>query len=100
MGRKRKTVAVSPAADTSAVADVLVDAPVDLDDDVSVSSCNVAKCSVQGVSGAIGQLRLEDTQVKILSLEEEAVREMKLVEELASLRMQEVEIKRLAIEQN
>ena len=97
MGRKRKTVAVSPA-DAAAFADVLGDAPVDLDDNVSVSS-NLPRSSVLDVSLATGQLRQEETQVKILSLEEEAVREMKLVEELASLRMQEVEIKRLEVEQ-
>ena len=101
MGKKRKGAVVSNA-DVAAVADVpagsgadseIADIPVVDDDDV---------CSNRSMSSVVTistKLRAMETQVRVKTLEEEADREMKLVEELATLKRQDLEIRKCEIEQ-
>ena len=95
MGRKRKATAVVVSnADVAASVEVPVEAQVD-DDDVSVCS----NLSALSVATSNAKLKAKETRATILSLEEEAAREMRLVEELTSLKIQEVEIRRHEVEQ-
>lgn len=105
MGKRRKAATRAVVSNTDVAASGQVPVDVGLPDDDYVSVCSdlsaptvvYAKNNESTESNA--KLRADATHAEIISLEEEAAREMRLVEELASLKIKEIEVRRHEVEQ-